>query len=360
MAPSSFDKLRMIGRQATGKTTNRHNTNMAQAHSRLRSILHSMAGLILTTSPYEWVLACTVLLFLIQYALLPRQLFFAPDEGMRIIASRSLRSDSLFTGLIDYQGQWIDMRFQYVPYYQTWFSVVPGPELRLNHSQILFGTLIALFERLGGVNLAQALPILCGAFCGLCTANILTRVARKGIAILGVIVVMLALPSALYSFLVWEHQLVLTLCLLALWCYLSYQANQRGWLLALSIASLVLACVLRVETIFVVAPAILLLGWQQMGQWATRSPAVKALIVLLVIALIAALGGVYVLLSRYIPGRIPQPSVDWSPQQYLNAVNRRFVPADGATVILSSDNPSAQVGILAWHYWNIQPVVMRQ
>ena len=45
---------------------------------------------------------------------------------------------------------------------------------------------------------------------------------------------------------------------------------------------------------------------------------------------------------------------------YLNAVNWRFVPAGGAAVTLSSDNPSAQVGILAWHYWLIQPVVIRQ
>jgi len=84
-------------------------------------------------SPVEWVIACTALLLFVQYGLLPREVFFTPDEGMRLIVSRNLQPDSPFTGIVRYESRSVDPELAFVPYFDQWFSVAPGAELQVSY-----------------------------------------------------------------------------------------------------------------------------------------------------------------------------------------------------------------------------------
>lgn len=292
-------------------------------------LLRKLLGYFPSFSPYEWVIACTVLLFCIQFVFLPRQTFFSPDEGMRLIASRSLRTDSLLTSLIHYQGQWLDPQIQFTPYYSAWFSVLPGPELLLNYSHILYGALLAPFVALGGVAGAQVLSILCSALMGLCTAGILQRIAGRGIAVLGVICLMLILPSALYAFLVWEHTLTLALFLLAVWCFLAWQSKPRVALLILGAGSLLIACVLRIEMAFVIAPVLI---WA-FGRWPHQTRNQRIRIWSVTALMLIAMGIIYGWLTTYTPQRLPRLTLNFDALwlQRADKAVRYFLAGYGAT-----------------------------
>ena len=306
---------------------------MTEEHTPLSApssgLLRKLAAYLLSFTPYEWVIACTVLLFCIQFVFLPRQTFFSPDEGMRLIASRSLRADSLFTSLIHYQGQWLDTQIQLAPYFSAWFTVLPGPELLLNYSHILYGVLLAPFVALGGVAGAQILSILCSALMGLCAAGILQRTAGHGIAVLGAICLMLILPSALYAFLVWEHTLTLALFLLAVWCYLTWQSKPRVALLILSAGSLLLACVLRIEMAFVIAPVLI---WA-FGRWPHQSRNQRIRIWSVTALMLIAMGIIYWWLTTYTPQRLPRLTLNFDALWFQRADKavRYFVAGYGAT-----------------------------
>lgn len=297
-----------------------------------RSLHGLLFGLLREVSPVEWMIACAALLFVIQYGLLPREAFFAPDEGMRVIVSRNLYAESIFTGIIRYENQQIDPRLEFAPYFDQWFSVVPGPALKVSYPIVWFAALIAPLHALGGVTLAQVFPLLCGALAGLLAGRILQPISGRGAATLGVIVVMLGIPSSLYSFLLWEHQLALALCLLALACYLDYQARRRAFVAVIGGAAATLACALRIETLFVVAPVLLLIGWEQFR--AAEAPARKRVMAIgAAVAAVGLLAGVYWLIARETPYRLPALAPAMTPAQLERAglqVMRVFVGYDAS------------------------------
>ncbi len=299
-----------------------------------------LQGLLQEASPAEWVAACTALLCIVQYGLLPRDVFFAPDEGMRVIVSRTLRPESIFTGMIRYENQPVDPRIEFAPYFEQWFSIAPGPELRVSYPIVWFAALIAPLYALGGVALAQAFPLLCGVLTGLFASRILYQIAGRGAATLGVVAVMLAIPSAVYSFLLWEHQLALALCLLALACYVEYETRRRVFALGVGAAAATLACALRVETLFVVAPVLLAVGWHQFS--AAQAPVRRRVGIVGAVALAGGLlGGLYWFIVRDTPYRLPVLAPALSPAQLQRMgvqVMRVFVgydasPATGAALL---------------------------
>uniref|UniRef100_UPI00404A0077 hypothetical protein n=1 Tax=Candidatus Roseilinea sp. TaxID=2838777 RepID=UPI00404A0077 len=77
---------------------------------------------------------------------MPCEVFFSPDEGMRVIVSRNLQPESIFTGIIRYENRQIDPRLEFAPYFGQWFSVAPGPELRVSYPIVWFAALIAPLE----------------------------------------------------------------------------------------------------------------------------------------------------------------------------------------------------------------------
>ncbi len=285
----------------------------------------ALCRLLLTSTPAEWVIACTVLLCFIQFAWLPRDSFFSVDEGWRVVVARNLRPDSLITSQIDYQGKVEDPAGAHVPYFVLWFSLAPGPGLRIHYAHVIFATLISPLLALAGLPGAQLLSILCGAVTGMCTAGILKRLASPSIASLGVITVMLGIPSALYSLMVWEHQLSLALCLMALWCWIEYQTSRRPrpWFIVTSIVCLAAACVLRIELLFIIAPVIL---WTCLPKPHTRA-------LLLGSGVILALAGIYILFSINMPYYMPRLTLDSYPQRIPRALDalRSFFIGYGAT-----------------------------
>lgn len=330
-----------------------------------QSLRRLLIGLFQDASPVEWGIACAALLLVIQYGLLPREAFFAPDEGMRVIVSRNLYPESVFTGIIRYENQPIDPRIEFAPYFGAWFSVTPQPALKVSYPIVWFAALIAPLYALGGVALAQAFPLVCGVMAGLLAGWILQQMAGKGAATLGVIVVMLGIPSSLYSFLLWEHQLALALCLLALACCLDYQARRRAFVAVIGGAAATLACALRVETLFVVAPALLLIGWEQFR--AAEAPARKRVMAIgAAMAAVGLLAGVYWLIARETPYRLPALAPAMTPAQIERAglqVMRVFVGYDaspatsiallgtlgigGIALFAARRNSAARAGIVA-------------
>lgn len=299
-----------------------------------RQPLHRLLiDLLREVSPIEWVIACATLLFIVQYGLLPRDVFFSPDEGMRVIVSRNLQPESIFTGIIRYENRQLDPRLEFVPYFDQWFTVAPGPELRVSYPIVWFAALIAPLHTLSGVALAQALPLLCGALAGLLAGRILHRLSGKGAATLGVIAVMLAIPSSLYSFLLWEHQLALALCLLALACYVEYETRRRALVVVIGAAAATLACALRIETLFVVAPALLCIGWEQFT--AAEAPVRRRVVVVgVAAAAVGLLAVLYWLIARDTPYRLPVLAPALSPAQLERVglqVIRVFVGYDAST-----------------------------
>ena len=271
-------------------------------------------GLLREVSPVEWVIACATLLLVVQYGLLPRDAFFSPDEGMRVIVSRNLQAESIFTGIIRYENRPIDRHLEFVPYFDQWFNVAPGPELQVSYPIVWFAALIAPLYAPGGVALAQTFPLFCGALAGLLAGRILHQIAGKGAATLGVIAVMLSLPSSLYSLLLWEHQLALALCLLALACYVEYQTRRRVPVAVVGAAAATLACALRIETLFVVAPALLWIGWEQFT--AAAAPLRRRIVVLgAATASVGLLAALYWFIARDTPYRLPALAPALSPAQ---------------------------------------------
>lgn len=284
-----------------------------------------------SSSATEWVVACTVLLGIIQYAYLPGDAYFSPDEGMRITVSRNLRVDSIFTGHINYPGMWVDPQMQLVPYFPAWYQVTDQPALQVSFDYILFGALLAPFEQLGGMRLAQLLPLLCGLVAGIAAGAILNRCTGAGAARLGAVVTMLALPSSLYSFLIWEHILALALVLLAVVFYMRSR-DSAAWAIP-ALLCLLLACVLRVETSFIAVP---LLAWVfiERARAGNNSARLRlALAALLLAGIVAALTIIYVALSTATPYRIPQFDLSLSAQRLEKAVEltRSFLIGYGAT-----------------------------
>jgi len=269
-------------------------------------------------SPLEWVIACTVLLIFIQYGLLPREVFFAPDEGMRVIVSRNLQPASVFTGIVGYESRPVDPDLAFVPYFDRWFSVAPGPELRVSYPIIWFAALIAPLYALGGAALAQLFPILCGALAGLLAGRILDLLAGRSAATLGAISVMLAIPSSLYSLLLWEHQLSVALCLLALLCWVEHRTRPRLRLAGVGAAAAMCACALRIETLFIVAPALLWVGYAQFV--GSDAPIHKRLVVVgVALALVGLLIGLYWFVAR---DRLPTLAPALAPAQLERSVRQ--------------------------------------
>jgi hypothetical protein len=126
---------------------------------------------------------------------------------------------------------------------------------------------------------------------------------------------MLALPSTLYSFLVWEHLLVLALCLLAVWAHLVYQERRRVAALVVAIASVVLACTLRMETAFVIAPITVWATWQHLRRQPSQQAGHRAWIGLVGVVLLTLMAIIYVLFAQDVPGRLPRLILNWTPQR---------------------------------------------
>ncbi len=318
-----------------------------------------LPGLIREVSPVEWAIACAILLVIVQYGLLPREVFFAPDEGMRIIVSRNLRPESIFTGVIRYENQHIDPRIEFAPYFDQWFNVAPGPELRVSYPIVWFAALIAPLYALGGIALAQAFPLLCGVLTGLLAGRILHQIAGRGTATLGVVAVMLAIPSALYSFLLWEHQLALALCLLALACYVEYETCGRARVLVVGAAAATLACALRVETLFVVAPALLAIGWDQFS--AAEAPGRRRVAIVGAVTLaVGLLLALYWFIVRDTPYRLPVLAPALSPAQLERMgaqVMRVFVGYDASPATSVALLCVLVIGVGALIVWRRDPAL---
>ncbi len=303
-----------------------------------RQPLHRLLiGFLREVSPVEWVIACATLLLVVQYGLLPRDAFFSPDEGMRVIVSRNLQAESIFTGIIRYENRPIDRHLEFVPYFDQWFNVAPGPELQASYPIVWFAALIAPLYALGGVALAQIFPLFCGALAGLLASRMLHQIAGKGAATLGVIAVMLAIPSSLYSFLLWEHQLALALCLLALACYVEYETRRRAWPVVVGAAAATLACALRIETLFVVAPALLWIGWEQ---FIAAAPLRRRIVALgAATASVGLLAALYWFIARDTPYRLPALAPALSPAQLERSalhIIRVFVGYDASPATIAT------------------------
>jgi hypothetical protein len=187
---------------------------------------------------------------LLTLVILPRESFFSPDEGARVIAMESIIRNiraSKFSHLssIGYPGQRIDPDFAFFPMKTGWFKT-SGNTVHLTAWTPIFAFLCCPFYVLFGLPGLHVVPILSTALT-LYTSYLLTKRLAKNLASLTVPLIALASPLFIYSLLVWEHTAAIALAMLAAWLAVKQiETGQIGFLL-LALLSAGMATVLRPE-----------------------------------------------------------------------------------------------------------------
>lgn len=264
-----------------------------------RPVLSALRWLI-TLSVSEVALACGVILVVLQLAL-PQEVFFSPDEGMRLIASRAITLEGLWDGVIRYPSRELDPQAQFVPYFPEWFRVTPRGEVALDRRIVWFAAAIAPFQALGGVWLARLFSVFCAVLAGWLAGRVVQAVAGVGAGRVTTLMVMLGVPSSLYALLLWEHQLVLTLVAAALLFYVGFVRSARPLWAGLASLALLAACALRPETLLVAVPGIAVASLSYARARQTRLVPLAVCALLVVVA-----AGIYLLAGQDVPARLPR------------------------------------------------------
>jgi hypothetical protein len=208
---------------------------------------------------------------------LPRESFFSPDEGARVIVMesiiRNVRAGKFFDlSSIDYPGRGIDPEFAFFPMQAGWFKA-SGDTIHLTYWTPIFAFLSCPFYVLFGLPGLHVVPVLSTALT-LYTSYLLTRRLTKDLAPLAIPLIALASPLFIYSLLVWEHTLAIALATLTVWLAVKQIETGRMYFLLLALLSAGMATVLRPEMSFF-ALAFLAsylftafpLSWERRSRW---------------------------------------------------------------------------------------------
>lgn len=208
---------------------------------------------------------------------LPRESFFSPDEGARIIVMesiiRNIRAGKFFDlSSIDYPGRGIDPEFAFFPMQAGWFKASEDT-VHLTYWTPIFAFLSCPFYVLFGLPGLHVVPILSTALT-LYTSYLLTKRLTKDLAPLAIPLIALASPLFIYSLLVWEHTLAIALAMLTVWLAVKQIETGRMYFLLLALLSAGMATVLRPEISFF-ALAFLAsylftafpLSWERRSRW---------------------------------------------------------------------------------------------
>lgn len=298
-----------------------------------------------------FIASCVLVLAVygVSLAIMPRHVFWSPDEGAKLIQAESIRWDGGLVYEIPYAARPTDPDLTLYPSRCRHNDIYPDPsrgEIRL-HWPIWFPLVSKGGRAMFGVTGLYLLPLLCGWLTAVASGWLVRRSAPE-LSAVAVLVVGLASPVFFYSLCFWEHTPATLLGILALgWVGRGRSGDLSVWwvggpLLALSV-------LLRIE---MVAFAVSLVAAWSLRLWRVRGSAAgsvssrsAARAWLIVAALAIAIVGVFLLVLT------PRHWESEPLRQGLWLYALEKVPAliDAAVAILSN-SPGHRAPVVAWRW----------
>lgn len=201
--------------------------------------------------------------------IMPKHVFWSPDEGGKFIELHSIRWHGGLTYTVPYAAQRIDPNFNFYPHLSAAHSdtfpyPVPGPQGTVRfHWPIWFPFLSGFMLRAFGLAGIYIIPLLSGWLIALVSGWIVHSLNPR-LAPLTILLVGFATPVCFYSQCFWEHTLAALLGLLAVAILVAAQPGSVGALVAM-VPLLLAAMMLRMEMVAFAAAAFLAWGLSGIG-----------------------------------------------------------------------------------------------
>ncbi len=211
---------------------------------------------------WELAAALSVLMvYVVALSLMPRHVFWSPDEGAKLIQSQSI-SLSL-RGLsyeVPYPGRTIDPAFDFfLP--KITHPRPAGPSAQASgdvrprlHGSLLFSLISQPGYAAIGATGLYLFPLLCGWLSAVVSGRIAYAIDPR-LSAATVVTVGLATPVFFYSLTVWEHAPATLCALLAVWALLTGEPGRVRTLVAI-VTPLAVGAMLRIETVAVAAACV--------------------------------------------------------------------------------------------------------
>ena len=216
-----------------------------------------------------------LLVYVAVLCLMPKHVFWSPDEGGKFLELHSLHWDGGLTYRVPYAGQRLDPHFEFYPGVSTVEGdTFPYPAVSTTggvrfHWPIWFPLLSGFMLRAFGLTGIYIIPLLSGWLIALISGRIVHSFTPR-LAPLTMLLVGFATPVCFYSQCFWEHTLAAVLGLLAVAILVAAPRRSPATLVAM-LPALLLAMMLRIEMVAFAAAA--LLAWGLSGLVTSGAPA---------------------------------------------------------------------------------------
>jgi hypothetical protein len=227
--------------------------------------------LVRASSWQRFVFILTFLIYSVLFIALPKNVFWSPDEGFRLMMARSLTTAVSSKYPLVYPGSTIDSEFRFFPNFYKPLLLPPSasqPNATVQYPWPNgFPWLTGLLYRALGAPGLYLIPWLSGLLVLWFCWRIARRVDPQG-AFWVVPMVGIGTPVLFYSLSYWDHTLAVLFGLAALW--LVTKPTNRPWLnTSISFLLAILAMLIRVEmAVWVLA---LSAGWGMRSLWGRRA-----------------------------------------------------------------------------------------
>jgi len=203
---------------------------------------------------------CVLLVYVFVLSIMPRHVFWSPDEGGKFIELQTIQWHGGLTYVIPYADQWIDPAFKFYPHLfgsdgdPFLYPVAAEDGTVRFHWPIWFPLISGWMLHAFGLTGIYVIPLLSGWFIALVSGR-LAYALKPRLAPLTIVLVGLATPVFFYSQCFWEHTLAAVLALVAVMVLATARHRSFGTAVAMSLP-LFAASVLRIEMLAFAAAAV--------------------------------------------------------------------------------------------------------
>jgi hypothetical protein len=151
--------------------------------------------------------AGVLIVYLITLAIMPKRVFWTPDEGAKWMTMHSVHVGKGLDYIVEFPSQRVDTEYKYLPH----FGIFPKPIIMPDRSvylafetPILFPLLSSVPYRLFGISGIYVLPLL-GGWLAAVAAGVIAAAIRRDCGPPAILIAGLATSLWFYSQLFWEH-----------------------------------------------------------------------------------------------------------------------------------------------------------
>ncbi|MFN8625136.1 MAG: hypothetical protein U0587_04000 [Candidatus Binatia bacterium] len=213
-------------------------------------------------APQALAAAAVLGVYLLAGSVMPKDVFWHPDEGAKFLAMQSIRWAGQLTYAVPYRGRTLDPSWAFYPGRCDRRGLYPFPEpgggIRL-HWPIWFPLLSRVFYALFGLSGIYVIPLLSGWLTAVVAGQWLTPGSTSRARATTIVLVGCASPIMFYSLCFSEHTLATLLGTLALASLVASAPGRRSVAWA-AVPLLVLCVALRVEMLALVAAVLVAWG----------------------------------------------------------------------------------------------------